>query len=84
MTQDKRSTMEGVASGRTIGSIRCLNCFERLRPTADAKSIKCPHCSFEWRLWWVSPDVPRIRGPVWDVNRQLSEEAVRNGEGGNK
>jgi len=25
---------------------------------------------------WIKPDFPRIRGPVWDVNRKLAEEAA--------
>ncbi|MDH5696121.1 MAG: hypothetical protein OEZ00_05895 [Dehalococcoidia bacterium] len=78
------TTMEGLAKGRTVGAIRCLNCFERLSPPKDAKIFKCPNCNFEWRIWWVSPDVPRIRGPVWDVDRRLAEEAVRKEEGRKK
>jgi hypothetical protein len=30
----------------------------------------------EYRVHWVRPDFPRIRGPVWDVNRKLAEEAL--------
>ena len=70
------STMESVAQGRTAGAFRCLNCFERISPPAGAQTYKCPHCSFEWRISWPSPDLPRIRGPVWDVNRKLAEKEV--------
>jgi hypothetical protein len=30
----------------------------------------------EYRVHWVRSDFPRIRGPVWDVNRKLAEEAL--------
>jgi len=78
------STMESVAKGRTTGAFRCLNCFERISPPPGVKTYKCPHCSFEWRVVWMSPEVPRIRGPVWEVNRRLAEEAVRKRERGKK
>jgi hypothetical protein len=25
---------------------------------------------------WIKSGVPRIRGPVWDVNKKLAEEAL--------
>ena len=79
MSEEKMSTMESVAKGRTMGEFRCLNCFERISPPAGAMSMKCPHCGFEWRVFRISPDVPRIRGPVWDVDRRLAEEAAKKG-----
>ena len=84
MSEQKQTTMQNVAKGRTIGAFRCLNCYERLVPPPDAKILKCPKCGFEWRLSWVEPNFPRIRGPVWDVNRRLAEEAVKKSEGGKK
>jgi len=30
----------------------------------------------EFRVAWIKPDFPRIRGPVWDVNRKIAEEAL--------
>jgi DNA-directed RNA polymerase subunit RPC12/RpoP len=80
----KDSTMESVAKGRTVGAFRCLNCFARISPPPAAKTYKCPHCGFEWRVVWMSPEVPRIRGPVWEVNRRLAEEAVTKRERGKK
>jgi len=74
------STMESVAKGRTVGAFRCLNCFERISPPPGAKTYKCPHCSYEWRVFWIAPNFPRIRGPVWDTNRRLAEEAVSKKE----
>jgi hypothetical protein len=29
----------------------------------------------EYRVVWVKSGFPRIRGPVWDVNQKLAEEA---------
>jgi hypothetical protein len=77
LSEQKQTTMQNVAKGRTIGAFRCLNCYERLVPPADAKTL-------EWRISWVEPNFPRIRGPVWDVNRRLAEEAVKKSEGGKK
>ena len=74
------STMESVAKGRTVGAFRCLNCFERISPPPGAKTYKCPQCSYEWRVFWIAPDFPRIRGPVWETNRRLAEEAVSKKE----
>ena len=70
------TTAEITAKGRTYGAFRCLNCFERISPPKGVKTYKCPHCGFEWRIFWLWPDFPRIRGPVWDVNRRLTEEAI--------
>ena len=70
------STMAGVAEGRTMGKFRCLNCFERITAPHGSKTIKCPKCGFEWRVSWIDPKFPRIRGPVWDVNRRLAEAEI--------
>jgi hypothetical protein len=34
----------------------------------------------EFRVHWIRPDFPRIRGPVWDVNRKLAQEAFAERE----
>ena len=70
------TTAEITAKGRSSGLVRCMNCMERIGPPKGATTHKCPHCGFEWRISWPAPDVPRIRGPVWDVNRKLTEEAM--------
>jgi len=75
------TTMESVARGRSTGAVRCLQCFERISPPPGAKTYKCPHCGYEWRVFWIAPDFPRIRGPVWEVNRRLAEEALSKREG---
>lgn len=83
MEREKQTTMESTVAGRTYGEFRCLNCFVRLSPPHGAQTYKCPHCGFEWRVWWISPDQPRIRGPVWEVNKRLAEEAAsKKGKGG--
>jgi DNA-directed RNA polymerase subunit RPC12/RpoP len=86
MEQEKTSTTtaEITAKGRTTGAVRCMNCMERIRPPLGAKTFKCPHCSFEWRISWPLPKFPRIRGPVWDVNRRLTEEAMSKKRKGKK
>jgi len=48
----------------------------RLQPQAGEKKVKCPLCGMEYRVHWIRPDFPRIRGPVWDVNRKIAEEAL--------
>ncbi len=79
---NEETTAEITAKGRTLGAFRCLNCFERVSPPQGAKTYKCPHCGFEWRVFWINPTVPRIRGPVWEANRQLAEEATsKKGKG---
>jgi hypothetical protein len=30
----------------------------------------------EFRVSWIKSGCPRIRGPVWDVNRKIAEEAL--------
>ncbi len=76
---EQETTSESTAKGRTYGEFRCLNCFVRITPSAGAKTCKCPHCGFEWRVFWINRDVPRIRGPVWDVNKRLADEATKQG-----
>jgi len=84
LSEQKETTMEQTAKGRTIGALRCMNCYERLVPPPGAKTLKCPHCNYEWRIWWISPEFPRIRGPVWDVNKQMTEKALKEQSGGSK
>jgi DNA-directed RNA polymerase subunit RPC12/RpoP len=78
------TTTESVSQGSSTAAFRCLNCFERISPPPAAKTYKCPHCSFEWRVFWVSPEIPRIRGPVWEVNRRLAEEEEQKKQNGAK
>jgi hypothetical protein len=31
----------------------------------------------EYRVHWVNPNLPRIRGPVWEVNKKLAEAKLK-------
>ncbi len=75
---DKQSTAEGLRKTRTYGKFRCHNpsCMGRLQPGAGEKQVKCPECGMEYRVYWIRPDFPRIRGPVWETNRKLAAEAL--------
>ncbi len=84
LSEQKETTMEATAKGRTIGALRCLNCYERMIPKIGDKTLKCPKCQFEWRLYWIDPDLPRIRGPVWEVNKRMTEEAIKKSQEGKK
>jgi len=72
----KLSASESLRSTRTFGKVRCHNpgCMDRLVPEPGSEQIACPNCGMTYRLFWVTPELPRIRGPVWDVNRKLAEE----------
>ena len=72
------SVAENLSKTRTYGKFRCHNpsCMGRLQPTAGEKHVKCPACGMEFRVHWIRPDFPRIRGPVWDVNRKIAQEAL--------
>jgi predicted RNA-binding Zn-ribbon protein involved in translation (DUF1610 family) len=72
------SGAESLRKTRTYGKFRCHNpsCMGRMQPEQGQKQIKCPECGMEFRVAWVRPDFPRIRGPVWDVNRKLTEKAL--------
>ena len=75
---DKLSGAESLRKTRTYGKVRCHNptCMERLEPSAGDKQVKCPTCGMEYRIFWVKPNLPRIRGPVWDVNRKIATEKL--------
>lgn len=74
----KLSAAENLQKTRTYGKVRCHNpsCMERIAPAPGARQVKCPTCGLEYRLVWVASDLPRIRGPVWEVNRKLAEAAA--------
>jgi hypothetical protein len=76
---EKRSTAEALRETRTYGKFRCHNpsCMGRLQPKAGETQVKCPECGMEFRVHWIRPDFPRIRGPVWDVNLKLAEDALK-------
>ena len=74
----KKSAAEDLRKTRTFGKVRCHNpsCMERLVPEPGDEHVKCPTCGMEFRLFWINPTLPRIRGPVWDVNRKLAQERL--------
>ena len=76
--KEQLSAAESLRKTRTFGKVRCHNpsCMERIQPAAGADHAKCPTCGMEYRLFWVNPSLPRIRGPVWDVNRKIAEEKM--------
>ncbi|MFC1919061.1 hypothetical protein ACFLWW_03725 [Chloroflexota bacterium] len=80
----RETTSEITAKGRSSGLVRCMNCMERIEPPKGSAIYKCPRCGFEWRISWLWPDFPRIRGPVWDVNRRMTEEAIAKEKRGKK
>ena len=78
LESEKLSGAEKLRKTRTYGKVRCHNpsCMGRLQPKPGDKQVKCPECGMEFRIAWIKPDFPRIRGPVWEVNRKLAQEAA--------
>ena len=74
--RQKQSAAESLRKTRTFGKVRCHNpsCMGRIQPAAGTDHVKCPTCGMEYRLIWVNPTLPRIRGPVWDVNRDIAQK----------
>ena len=72
----KQSAAESQRKTRTFGKVRCHNpsCMGRIQPPAGTDHVKCPTCGMEYRICWVNSTLPRIRGPVWDVNRDIAEK----------
>lgn len=75
---DKQSSAESLRKTRTYGKFRCHNpsCMGRISVPPKATHCKCPDCGMEFRVSWIRPDFPRIRGPVWDVNKRIAQEIV--------
>lgn len=76
--QSKSSASESLRKTRTYGKVRCHNpsCMDRLVPEPGDEQISCPHCGMTYRLIWVDSQLPRIRGPVWEVNRKLAQDML--------
>ena len=62
----KEATMRSQQGKPDERSIRCLNCFARFIPVPGADQAICPNCRITWRISWLRPKAPKIRGPVWD------------------
>jgi hypothetical protein len=82
MSKDDLTSAESLRKTRTYGKFRCHNptCMGRIEVPPGAKQCKCSVCGMEFRVSWVKAGFPRIRGPVWDVNRKLAQEAVAKRE----
>jgi len=78
MEKEGISTAESLRKTRTYGKVRCHNpsCMERLEPKKGDNIIKCPTCGMEFRVTWVKEGFPRIRGPVWEVNKRIAEDIL--------
>jgi hypothetical protein len=76
--EEKLSGAESLRKTRTYGKFRCHNpsCMGRITVEPGAKLCKCPECGLEFRVSWIRPDFPRIRGPVWDVNKRIAQETA--------
>lgn len=83
---EKFSASESLRKARTFGKVRCHNpsCMGRMEPSPGSQQIVCPACGMAYRLFWVTPDIPRIRGPVWEVNRKLAENTLAQKTGPSK
>ena len=70
---DQGSAAESLRKTRSFGKIRCHNpsCMKRMEPTYGDDLVTCSICGMEYRIYWLGPDLPRIRGPVWETNRKL-------------
>jgi rRNA maturation endonuclease Nob1 len=62
----KKSVSKRERAESRRGEVRCLNCFERYRVPPKADRFACPACGWEWRVSWVSPELAKIRGPMWE------------------
>ena len=82
MSKDDLTSAESRRKTRTYGKFRCHNptCMGRIEVSPGAKQCKCGVCGMEFRVSWVKAGFPRIRGPVWDVNRKLALDAVAERE----
>lgn len=76
--KEQLSASQSLRRTRTFGKVRCHNpsCMGRLEPPPGSEQIECPTCGMAYRLFWVTPELPRIRGPVWAVNRKLAAETL--------
>ncbi len=78
MSENKLSTSESLRATRTYGQVRCHNpsCTSRITPKPGTQQVTCSRCGSEWRIFWVKPGFPRIRGPVWETSQRLANEQM--------
>jgi hypothetical protein len=80
---DKGSASDSLRKARSFGKVRCHNpsCMKRMKPAYGDDRVQCSICGMEYRIYWLGPDLPRIRGPVWETNRKLAAEKLNaNGQ----
>ena len=53
---------EKAAQEKEYSSMRCFWCFNRIQVKYDQPTAKCPTCGNAWRITWVTPKDPKIRG----------------------
>ena len=72
------SSAEALRKTRTYGKVRCHNpsCMGRRQPEPGVLQVTCPACGMAYRLYWLTPELPRIRGPVWEINHQLAADTL--------
>jgi len=46
-------------------STRCSNCQERISIPLRSTQATCPYCEMPYRISWITPEQPRIRGAIW-------------------
>jgi len=68
------SAADSLQKTRSFGKIRCHNpsCMQRMQPAYGDDRATCASCGMAYRIYWLGPDLPRIRGPVWETNRKLA------------
>jgi hypothetical protein len=50
------------------------SCTSRITPAPGQTKAKCPKCGSEWRIFWIKPGFPRVKGPVWETSERLAHE----------
>ena len=67
--EEPKVRMVMTASGylRPERSVRCSSCLKRITIEPRASRATCPYCDMQFRISWVTPDQPRVRGPVWEA-----------------
>lgn len=74
----KDSAADSLCKMRSFGKVRCHNpsCMQRMQPAYGDDRVTCTICGMEYRIYWLGPDLPRIRGPVWETNRKLATRKI--------
>ncbi|MCX7965490.1 MAG: hypothetical protein N2596_02545 [Syntrophorhabdaceae bacterium] len=75
---EEKTTAEILRDTRTYGQVRCMNpsCITRITPPPGATKVKCPQCGSEWRIFWIKPGFPRVKGPVWETSQKIANEKL--------